>query len=154
VPRKTELKECVPTCCNCDLQDRESPHPASYRERSHAKQELQRRRNLQVTTPGSARTFLLEITTPDRSFTAALQSSNQQHPQQPSPPPPPKESSGKNMQQDTNQISGQPQPVHTKNVKNNSTDVFLALIMVQQIITELLGAAIEKDKVADITKAC
>jgi hypothetical protein len=26
--------------------------------------------------------------------------------------------------------------------------------MVQQIITELLGAAIEKDKVADITKAC
>jgi hypothetical protein len=49
-------------------------------------------------------------------------------------PTPPKKSSAKNMHQDTNQISGQPQPVHTKNVKYNSTDdVFLAFSMVQQI---------------------
>jgi hypothetical protein len=36
--------------------------------------------------------ILLEITTPDRLFTAALWSSHQQHPQQPSHPPPKKES--------------------------------------------------------------
>jgi hypothetical protein len=34
------------SCCNCDLQDGESLHPARYRGRSRTKQELQRRRNL------------------------------------------------------------------------------------------------------------
>jgi hypothetical protein len=42
--------------------------------------------------------------------------------------------------------------MQTKNINNNSTDMFVAFTMVQQIITELLGAATEKEKAADITK--
>jgi hypothetical protein len=88
------------------LQDRESLHPANYNGCNHAKQELQRRRNLQVTTPESAgRMFFSKYTTPDRSFTATLLSSEQQYRQQPSGQNQQK-SSGKYTHQDTNQISG------------------------------------------------
>jgi hypothetical protein len=81
--RNTTLKS-VPTCCNYDLQDGESPHPASYRGCNHAKQELLRRRNRRATTPGSAgRTFFSEYTTPiDHSlllFAAPISSMGSNH---------------------------------------------------------------------------
>jgi hypothetical protein len=82
-------------------------HLVNYRGCNHEKQELQHRRNLWMTTLGSAgRMFFSKRTTPDQSFAAALCSSDQQHPQQPSQQKK-QESSGKNMHQDTNQISGQ-----------------------------------------------
>jgi hypothetical protein len=113
---------------------------------------LQCRRNLQATTPGSAWwTFFLKFTTPDRSFTGVLCNSDQQHPQQPSQQKQ-QQSSGKNMHQDTSQISGQ--SVQAKNVNVNATDdVFLAFTMEQQIMMELSGAATEKEKVSVITEA-
>jgi hypothetical protein len=44
--------------------------------------------------------------------------------------------------------------MQAKNVNINATDVFLAFTMVQQIMTELSGAATEKKKkVAVITKS-
>jgi hypothetical protein len=44
--------------------------------------------------------------------------------------------------------------VQDRKVNFNATDdVFLAFIMVQQIVTELYGAAMEKEKVAIVTKA-
>jgi hypothetical protein len=74
VPRGTEHRQCL------NLQDGESPHPTSYRDCSHAKQELQRRRNLGATTEGSAgRIFFSKFTAPDRSFPAALASSDRHH---------------------------------------------------------------------------
>jgi hypothetical protein len=75
----------VPTCCNCDLQDEEVPHPASCRGCSHAKQGLHRRRNLRTKTLGSGeRTFFSKYITPDRSFATPICSigSNQQKQQQ------------------------------------------------------------------------
>jgi hypothetical protein len=42
--------------------------------------------------------------------------------------------------------------VQAKNVNINETDVFLAFIMMQQIMTEFSGAATEKEMVAVITK--
>jgi hypothetical protein len=54
-----QKSECVPTCCNCDLQEGESPHPESYKGCSHAEQKISK------------------YTTPDRSFAAALRSSDQ-----------------------------------------------------------------------------
>jgi hypothetical protein len=56
----------------------------------------------------------------------------------------------KNMRQDIHQISGE--SVHAKNVNSNAMDMFLALSVVQQIMTELSGAAKGEEKVAVITK--
>jgi hypothetical protein len=65
----------------------------------------------QVTTPGSAdRTFFSQYSTPDRSFAAALRSSDQQQPSKQKQ----QQSSGKHTHQHTNQTSGQ--SVQTKNV--------------------------------------
>jgi hypothetical protein len=64
------------------------------------------------------------------------------------------QSSGHHGQQVTNQTSGQ--SVQAKNVNTRITgmdDMFLAFAMVQQIMTGLLGAATEKGKVGDMTKA-
>jgi hypothetical protein len=101
---------------------------------------------------GSAgKTFFSKYTTPDRSFTTALHSSHQQHVQQPSQQKQ-QQSSGLSMYQDTNKISNQ--SVQAKNVNINATDnMFLTFTMVQQIRTELSGAAKEKEKVAVTTKA-
>jgi exopolysaccharide biosynthesis protein len=135
----------VPTCCYCNLQDGKSPHSASYRGCSHAKQELQRRRKLRAKTSAS------KYATQDRAFASALRSSEQQHPQQPS------QKNGnslqdKNTHQDTNhQISGQ--SVQAENVNINATDgVLLAFAMVQQVMTKLSGAATEKENVAVINE--
>jgi hypothetical protein len=66
--------------------------------------------------------FFSKYTTPDRSFVAALRSSDRQQPWQ------------KKLHRDTNQIAGQ--PVQAKNVTINATDyVFLAFTMVKQITT-------------------
>jgi hypothetical protein len=43
--------------------------------------------------------------------------------------------------------------VQTKNLNSTATNAFLAFTMVQQIMTDLSGAAIEKGKVAVINKA-
>jgi hypothetical protein len=53
------------------------------------------------------------------------------------------------MQQDTSQTSGQ--SVQAKSVTINATDIFLAFTMMQQIMTELSGAATEEEKLAIIT---
>lgn len=68
------------TCCNCDFQEGESPHPASYRNCSH-----KCKSNLRATTHGSAgRRLSSKYTTSDQSFAAALRRSDQQHQLQPS----------------------------------------------------------------------
>jgi hypothetical protein len=55
------------------------------------------------------------------------------------------------MHQGINQISGQ--SMQAKNVNINAMDdVFLAFTMAWHIMTELSGAATEKEKVAVITK--
>jgi hypothetical protein len=130
VARETELGECP------DLQDGELLHPVNYRGCSHAKQELKCRRNLWVTAHGSAwRTVFIEYITPDRTFSAALHSSNQQHPWQPLQQKQ-WQSSGKNTHHDINQITGQ--SVQAKNVNSNAAgDWFLVFTMVQQIMTTL-----------------
>jgi hypothetical protein len=87
----------------------------------------------------AGRTFFSQHTTLDRSFAAALRSSNQQQ----APQQQPQQSSRKYTNQDTYQISGQ--SVQAKNVNFNAMDdVFLALTMTQQIMTELSGAATEE----------
>jgi hypothetical protein len=64
--------------------------------------------------------FFSKYTTPDRSFAAALHTSNQQQPLQQKQ----QQSSGKIMHQDTNQISGQ--SVQAKNVNIHAThNVFM-----------------------------
>jgi hypothetical protein len=111
---------------------------------NRAKRESHRRRKLRATTPGSAgRTFFSKYTTHDRTFTAALRSSDQQHRQQPSQQKP-ATVFRKNTHRDTNEIPGQ--SVQAKNVNINATDMFLAVTAVQQIMTELCGAATEKRK--------
>jgi hypothetical protein len=58
----------------------------------------------------------------------------------------------KNTHQDTNQTTSQ--SVQAENVNGNATDgMYLAFTMVRQIMTELSGAATEKEKVAVMTKA-
>jgi hypothetical protein len=89
------------------------------------------------------RTFFSKYTIPARSFATALRSSEQQHQQQP-PQHQQQQSSGHHGQQVTNQTSGH--SVQAKNVNSNAVDydMFLAFTMVQQIMTELSGAATEK----------
>jgi hypothetical protein len=58
-----------PNLLQLRLQYGESPKPASYRSCSHAKQELQCRRNLRATSRGSDRgIFFTKYTTPDLHF--------------------------------------------------------------------------------------
>jgi hypothetical protein len=85
-----------------------------------------------VVNPGSSgRTFFSSYTTPDRSFAAALRSSEQQH-QQPSQ---------QNHQQSSgHQVNKQTslQSLQAKNVNSNVKDnMFIAFTMVQQIMAEL-----------------
>jgi hypothetical protein len=147
VPRE----ESVPTCYNCDLQDGESPHPASYRSCTHAKWELERRRNLWTTSGLSREDILLETQHQiDQSplLLAVLISSIGSNYRN-------KNSNSfqdKYMHRDINQISGR--SVQAKNVNTNAMDyVFLAFTMVQQIMIELSCAVTGKGKVAVITKA-
>jgi hypothetical protein len=50
------------------------------------------------------------------------------------------------MHQDTNQISGQSVQAKSVNI-NGMADVFLVFTVVQQIMTEFSGAAIEKGNI-------
>jgi hypothetical protein len=80
-----------------------------------------------------------------------LRSSDQQLPLQPSQQKQ-QQPTGKNTHHNTNQISSH--SVQAKNININATDAaFIAFTVVQQIMTELFGAAIEKEKFAVITKA-
>lgn len=112
-PRKTELRMC--------------PNPLQLRparRRISAPSKLQRLQSCKTgitaqkepaTTPASAGRMLLSIyITLDRSFRAALRSSDQQHRQ-------PQQTSGKNTHQNTNQMSGQ--SVQAKNVNSNAADI-------------------------------
>jgi hypothetical protein len=85
----------------------------------------------------SRRTFFSKYITSDRSFALLFAAPSQQEQQQ---------SSGKNKQQDTNQTSDQ--SAQAQNVNSNATDLFPAFTMAQQRMTELSGAATEKEKVA------
>jgi hypothetical protein len=99
----------------------------------------------------SRRTFFSNYTTLYLSFADALRSSEQQHQQQSSQQQQ-QLSSGPHRQQVTNRTSGQ--SVQGKNVKSNAMDdMFIASTVVQQIMTELSGAATEKGKLPVITKA-
>jgi delta 1-pyrroline-5-carboxylate dehydrogenase len=139
VPRETELSEC-PNLLQLRSAIGESPHSASYRGCSLAKQELQRRRNLRAKASAS------NYATPDRAVSSALCRSEQQPSQKMAT-----DFKKKNTHQDTNQISGQ--SVQAKNVNINATDlVFLAFTTVQQTMTKLSGVATEKEKVAVITE--
>jgi hypothetical protein len=88
----------------------------------------------------SRENILLEI--PDRLFAAALLSCDKQHRQQPSQQKQ-QQSSEKHTRLNTNETSSQ--SVQDKSVNNKTTDVFLAFSMVQQIMTDLSGAATEEE---------
>jgi hypothetical protein len=46
----TALSRLTPNCCNCKLKEGEAPHPTSYRGCSHAKEEMERRKNFRQST--------------------------------------------------------------------------------------------------------
>jgi sRNA-binding protein len=93
------------------LNDGDSPHPANYMGCSHAKEELQRRKNQRTTNEGSSgRTFFTKYTAPDRSFASVPRCPAEKKQ---------KESAGPQKQQVTNKASGQSMQA---NVNNNAMD--------------------------------
>jgi hypothetical protein len=60
-----------PKCCNCELVEVESEHPAKYRVCSHAR-ELLRAKKSRATPKTAARVFSSKFATPALSFAAAL----------------------------------------------------------------------------------
>jgi hypothetical protein len=125
-----ENPESTPNCCNCKLKEGEAHHPTSYRGCSHAKEEMEHRKNQRETNQGTAgRTFVSKYTTPDRSFASALHSSMQ--PQEQRPQQQQNKPAVHHEQQATSQASGQ--SVQAKNVNSNAMDdMFVAFTMVQQ----------------------
>jgi hypothetical protein len=110
-PRQTELRVRLARRGNCRIQ--QVTEAAVMQSRNYSTE-----KNLQATTPGSAgRTFFTKHTTPDRSFVAALRSSDEQHRQEPSEEKQ-QQSSGNTKHQDINQTSGQ--SVQTENVNMNN----------------------------------
>jgi sRNA-binding protein len=107
------------------VKDGDSPHPA-YRGCSHAKEELQRRKNQRTTNQeSSGRTFFSKNTMPERSFASVLRSPVEEKQ---------KESAGPQKQQVTNKTSGQSIQADVNN--NAMDDMYVAFTMVQQIMTE------------------
>jgi hypothetical protein len=102
------------------------PGETERRECNHAKQELQRRRNLRTTAPGSDVLLEIQNHTPV-IFAAPISSVDSNHHN--------KNSNclqEKNTHQDTNQISGQ--SVQAKNLNTDAMDdVFLAFTMCSRL---------------------
>jgi hypothetical protein len=78
-------EDSTPACCNCKLSDGEQPHPLNYRDCSHAKEEMRRRKIPRTPNPSTGRAFSKYITS-GVSFAEALQSkgdqTQQSHPRQ------------------------------------------------------------------------
>jgi hypothetical protein len=142
-------------CCNCQLVEREKLHPANYRGCRHVREELQRRKLQRTPKTTSGRVFSSNLTTPCVSFMAALQGSTaqQQRPQacqvpMADPPAGVKSSTPAPGQQ---QKSGQ--SVWAPIVNSQPLDsMFRVVTVVQQYMTEFIGAVSEEDKIVAITK--
>jgi hypothetical protein len=65
-------------CCNCKLVDGEKPHPSNYRDCSHAKEEIGRRKAQRTPKSITRRVFSSKYTTPGLSFAAALRNNAEQ----------------------------------------------------------------------------
>jgi hypothetical protein len=67
-----------PACCNCKLGDEEEPHLSNYRGRSHAREELQKKKALRAPKSAMGRVFFSHFTIRGVSFAAALRANTQQ----------------------------------------------------------------------------
>jgi hypothetical protein len=74
-----ENKSSTPACCNCRLEEGESPHPAKYRGCRHAKEQLKRKKSQKTPKTTTGRVFTSTPSTPDVSFAAALRGTRDQH---------------------------------------------------------------------------
>jgi hypothetical protein len=68
----------TPACCNCQLAIGEKAHPANYRGRRYAKEEMQKKKSQRTPKTTTRRVFFSNLGTPDVSFAAALRGSTEQ----------------------------------------------------------------------------
>jgi hypothetical protein len=136
-------------CCNCELTEGESAHPANYRGCSHAREVLRVKKS-RATPKTAARMFTSNFATPMLSFAAALRGEKStatppiqraaERPAKAQPTTPrPQQETGKPIQAPS--VSGLP--------LDNMVRVVSA---VQQIMTELSGAVLKESKILTITR--
>jgi hypothetical protein len=72
----------TPTCCNCQLAEGETAHPANYRDCRHAKEEMRKKKPQGKPKCTTGRVFPSTFTKPQLSFTAAFRGqADQLHPE-------------------------------------------------------------------------
>jgi hypothetical protein len=137
-----------PACCNCELVEGKSVHPANYRGCSHAREVLRVKKS-QATLKTAARVFTSNFATPALSFAAALRGEKSTTPpiQQAAERPAKSQPTTPRPQQETGQS------VQAPNVSGLPLDNMVRVVSaVQQIITELSGAVSEESKILAITR--
>jgi hypothetical protein len=141
----------TPTCCNCQLAEREKAHPANYRGCRHAKEHLQKRKSQGTPKTTTGRAFSSNLTTTGVSFAAALRGSTQKQ-QRPQALQVTVESPSIAKKQSVPapaELQQTGQSVRATNVNSLSPDRMLKVVVtaVQQIMTESNGAVLEEAKI-------
>jgi hypothetical protein len=136
----------TPACCNCQLAEGETEHPANYRRCRHAKEEMRKKKKPQGTLKNTTgRVFSSTFTKPTVSFAAALRGQAEQKGQQE------EAASGSETPKLGQKQRGQSVPAPIVN-SEPQYKAFRALAVVEQIMRELKGAVSEEEMVLAITK--
>jgi hypothetical protein len=163
----------TPACCNCQLVEGETAHPANYRGCRHAKEELRRKKQPQGTPKHTTgRVFSSTLTKANVSFAAALRGQTDQQRQQEEPASRPvtqrthKEAAPRGQtEQRTHREKAETGPETPKPRRNETgqsvpatsvnseplDNMCRVITVVQQIMTELKGAVSEREKILAIT---
>jgi hypothetical protein len=136
-----------PACCNCQLAERDKPHPANYRGCKHAKEEMRKKKPQITHKPTAGRVFSANPVKPHLSFAAALRGQGSQPMYEEEPANSNSEPATTNH---TVQKTGQ--AVQAPTVNSDSLEMFRAFSVAQQIMAELKGSASEEDRFVSIAK--
>jgi hypothetical protein len=139
------------TCCNCQLAEGEKSHlAANYRGCKHAKEEMRKKKPQGTPKPTSGRVLSSNPVSSHLSFAAALRGQGNQQLQEEAP------ANISNPEATTTKTNVQKtgQSVQAPLVNSETLDMVRALTVVEQIMSDLKGAAFDEAKFFAHSKKC